>query len=144
MLLFKGRIKPKANEFVLFLLFTANKTNLFVRFLGESTARQSCIWFYLTFRRSEPSKTWFPKCVIRPEYLAFQVMKTNMSLKGVGGIEILIRDKFNPWIISLVLYIRNRHENHSFVEWCSFKLISDHFQFFYHQTIQVNSKRVLR
>ena len=59
----KGQIKPKAdwravdspkkrtNEFVLFafLLFTANKTNLFVRFLGESTARQSCFWFYLTF-----------------------------------------------------------------------------------------------
>ena len=48
----KGHIKPKAdwravdspkkrtNEFVLFafLLFTANKTNSFVRFLEESTA----------------------------------------------------------------------------------------------------------
>ena len=59
----KGQIKPKAdwrtvdspkkqmNEFVLFalLLFTANKSNSFVRFLGESTARQSCFWFYLTF-----------------------------------------------------------------------------------------------
>ena len=59
----KGQIKPKAdwhavdspkkraNEFVLFafLLFTANKTNPFVRFLGESTLRQSCFWFYLTF-----------------------------------------------------------------------------------------------
>ena len=53
----KGQIKPKAdwhiidspkkqtNEFVLFafLLFTVNKTNLFV------TAPLSCFWFYLTF-----------------------------------------------------------------------------------------------
>ena len=63
----KGQIKPKAdwravdspkkgvNEFILFafLLFTTNKSNLFVRsFLGESMARQSCFWFYLTFSRS--------------------------------------------------------------------------------------------
>ena len=61
----KGQIKPKAdlravdspkkrtNKFVLFafLLFTANKTNSFVRFLGESTARQFCFRFYLTFTR---------------------------------------------------------------------------------------------
>ena len=42
------------NEFVLFafLLFTANKTNLFVCFLGESMARRICFWFYLTFRWS--------------------------------------------------------------------------------------------
>jgi hypothetical protein len=59
----KGQIKPKAdwpaidspkqqmNEFVLFdfLLFMANKTNSFVLFLGESTARQNCFRFYLTF-----------------------------------------------------------------------------------------------
>jgi hypothetical protein len=39
------------NEFVsfAFLLFTANKTNSFVRFLGESMARPNCFWFYLTF-----------------------------------------------------------------------------------------------
>ena len=39
------------NEFVLFafLLFTANKTNSFVRFLGESMARPNCFRFYLTF-----------------------------------------------------------------------------------------------
>ena len=38
-------------KFVLFafLLFKANKTNSFVCFLGESTARQSCFWFYLIF-----------------------------------------------------------------------------------------------
>ena len=42
------------NKFVLFasLLFTANKTNLFVHFLGESMARQNCFWFYLTFTES--------------------------------------------------------------------------------------------
>ena len=34
-----------------FLLFTANKTNSFVCFLGESTVRQSCFRFYLTFIR---------------------------------------------------------------------------------------------
>ena len=60
----KGQIKPKANwrtvdspkkertnEFVLFaiLLYTANKTNSFLCFLGESTAHQSCFRFYLTF-----------------------------------------------------------------------------------------------
>ena len=59
----KGQIKPKGdwwavdspkkqtNGFVLFvfLLFTANKTNS-VHFLGESTMRQSCFWFYLTFK----------------------------------------------------------------------------------------------
>ena len=56
---FKGQIKPKAdgravdspkkrtNEFGLFafLLFTANKPNSFVRFLGESTVRQSAYGF---------------------------------------------------------------------------------------------------
>ena len=63
----KGQIKPKAdscavdspkrqtNEFVLFafLLFTANKTNSFVHFLGESMARQSCFGFCLTFTELE-------------------------------------------------------------------------------------------
>ena len=41
------------DEFVLFafLLFMANKSNLSVHFLGESTARQSAFWFYLTFNR---------------------------------------------------------------------------------------------
>ena len=53
----KGQIKSKADwraidspknrtdEFVLFafLLFTANKSNSSVRFLGESTARQSAV-----------------------------------------------------------------------------------------------------
>ena len=54
----KGQIKPKADssavdspkkwtkKFVLFafLLFTANKTNSFVRFLEKSTARPNCFW----------------------------------------------------------------------------------------------------
>ena len=44
--------KKRTDEFVLFafLLFTANKSNSSVRFLGESTARQSAFRFYLTFR----------------------------------------------------------------------------------------------
>ena len=38
--------KKRADEFDLFvfLLFTANKSNSFVRFFGESTARQSAFW----------------------------------------------------------------------------------------------------
>ena len=60
----KGQIKPKAdwravdspkkqtNEFVLFafLLFTANKSNSFVRFMGESTARQSAFRFWILMK----------------------------------------------------------------------------------------------
>ena len=44
--------KKRTEEFVLFafLLFTANKSNSSVRFLGESTAHQSAFRFYLTFR----------------------------------------------------------------------------------------------
>jgi hypothetical protein len=43
------------NELVLFafLLFTANKTNLFVLFLGEYTAHPNCFWFYQTFTKSQ-------------------------------------------------------------------------------------------
>ena len=46
--------KKWTDEFVLFafLLFKANKSNSSVCFLGESTARQSAFWFYLTFRSS--------------------------------------------------------------------------------------------
>ena len=45
--------KKRTDEFVLFafLLFTANKSNSFVHFLGESTVRQSVFWNYLTFSR---------------------------------------------------------------------------------------------
>ena len=41
--------KKQTDEFVLFafLLFTANKSNSSVRFLGESTAHQSAFRFYL-------------------------------------------------------------------------------------------------
>ena len=43
--------KKQTDEFVLFafLLFTANKSNSSIRFLGESAAPQSAFWFYLTF-----------------------------------------------------------------------------------------------
>ena len=45
--------KKRTDEFVLFafLLFTANKSNSSVRFLGESTALQAAFWFYLTFSK---------------------------------------------------------------------------------------------
>jgi hypothetical protein len=48
--------KKRMGEFVLFafLLFMANKSNLSVRFLGESTARKSAFWFYLTFSTLTP------------------------------------------------------------------------------------------
>jgi hypothetical protein len=51
--------KKQTDEFVLFafLLFTANKSNSSIRFLGESTARQSAFWFYLTF-------SWSAKCLL--------------------------------------------------------------------------------
>ena len=43
--------KKRTDELVLFafLLFMANKSNSPVRFLGESTARQSAFRFFLTF-----------------------------------------------------------------------------------------------
>ena len=46
-------LKKQMDEFVLFafLLFTANKSNSSVRFLGESTALQAAFWFYLTFSK---------------------------------------------------------------------------------------------
>ena len=45
--------KKRRDEFVLFafLLFTANKSNSSIRFLGESTAHQTSFRFYLTFSR---------------------------------------------------------------------------------------------
>ena len=45
--------KKQTDKFVLFafLLFAANKSNSTVRFLGESTARQSAFLFYLTSRQ---------------------------------------------------------------------------------------------
>ena len=43
--------KKRTDEFDLFafLLFTANKSNSSIRFLGESTGRQSAFRIYLTF-----------------------------------------------------------------------------------------------
>ena len=68
----KGQIKPKAdwravdspikkqmNLFcLLFSLFTANKPNSFICFLGECKLRPICFRFYLTFRKCS---TWFAK-----------------------------------------------------------------------------------
>ena len=58
----KGQIKPKADchavdspkkriNNLFSLLFTANKTNVFVCFLGESKACPNCFKFYVTFNR---------------------------------------------------------------------------------------------
>ena len=45
--------KKGTDEFVVFafLLFTVNKSNSSIHFLGESTAGQSAFWFYLSFRQ---------------------------------------------------------------------------------------------
>ena len=52
--------KKRTDEFVLFafLLFTANKSNSYVRYLGESTARQFAFRFYLTFSRQNSKGNW--------------------------------------------------------------------------------------
>ena len=52
-------LKKPMEEFVLFafLLFTANKSNSSVHFLGESTARQSAFWSYLIFNGHEKNAT---------------------------------------------------------------------------------------
>ena len=44
--------KKRTDYFFLFafFLFAANKTNSFIRFLGESMAHPKCFRFYLTFR----------------------------------------------------------------------------------------------
>ena len=79
-LFFKGQIKPKSdwraidspkkqtNKFILFafLLFMANKTNLFVRFLGESTARPNCFRFDLTFSKSRGRPTRKVEITVEP------------------------------------------------------------------------------
>jgi len=46
--------KKRTEDLVLFafLLFTANKSNLPIHFMGESTARQSAFRFYLTFTKA--------------------------------------------------------------------------------------------
>ena len=48
--------KKRTDKFVSFsfLLFMANKSNLSLRLLGESAARQSALWFYLTFNTPQP------------------------------------------------------------------------------------------
>ena len=60
-------LKNRTDEFVLFafLLFTANKSNSSVRFLGESTARQSALRFYLTFNA-------YNKPVLKTSYKHFK------------------------------------------------------------------------
>ena len=58
--------KKQTDEFILFafLLFTANKSNSSVCFLGESTAHQSAFQFYLTFSNLS-SICWGPVFLIQ-------------------------------------------------------------------------------
>ena len=53
--------KKRTDEFILFafLIFTANKSNWSIRFLGESMVRQSAFRFYLTFSCNENILTFF-------------------------------------------------------------------------------------
>ena len=64
------------NKFILFafLLFPANKTNSFVRFLGESTARY-CFRFYLTFSKEKLSE------INKPEYPFIRHLRAGSFLK---------------------------------------------------------------
>ena len=58
-----------------FLLFMANKSNSSVQFLGESMARQSAFWFYLTF-----SMTQLLSHIIAPFTGLSFMLKTNNQL----------------------------------------------------------------
>ena len=64
--------KKRTNKFVLsaFLLFTANKTNSLVHFLGESTARQTCFWFYLI--DSQEFQTFQRLCMLQQCSVPFE------------------------------------------------------------------------
>ena len=55
--------KKQTDEFVFFafLLFTANKTNSPVCFLGEFSAHQSGFWFYLTISRDSVCSCWLKR-----------------------------------------------------------------------------------
>ena len=73
--------KKRTDKFVLFafLLFTANKSNSSVRFLGESTARQSAFWFYLTFNKKYVMTV---RCGICGSfYLSFSTSCTEVVIK---------------------------------------------------------------
>ena len=86
--------KKRMDEFVLFafLLFTANKSNSSVHFLGESTARQSAFCFHLTFTLDllfESDSAMLPNC---PNFEVTQggpskrpsIFKTSAFFKGGG------------------------------------------------------------
>ena len=71
--------KKQTDEFDLFafLLLTANKSNSSIRFLGESTARQSAFWFYLTFRLASTDSA-----LKGFEVLARNLIKFGLELDG--------------------------------------------------------------
>ena len=67
------RFSQKMNKqicLVCFLLFTANKTNSLVHFLGESTARQTCFWFYLI--DSQEFQTFQRLCMLQQCSVPFE------------------------------------------------------------------------
>jgi hypothetical protein len=74
-------------RFVRFLLFTANKTNSFIRFLGESTASPNCFQFYLF---NSISFFLFDKfewiCLLWPIYATHYITNFRKSI-GIDGLE---------------------------------------------------------
>ena len=82
------------DEFVLFafLLFTANKPNSSVHFMGESTDRQSAFRFYLTFnevifylKKAESAKH---KVAKRAERWEFFHVKTFFKSDDVTSMQL--------------------------------------------------------
>ena len=112
----KGQTKPKAdcctvnspnkeqtNLFcLLFLLFTANKSNSLVRFLGESTARQSCFRFQLTFKSMQISLLIYNifayisltlMCVLN--FLSYKKCKTFFNMQQFTKSHKVLHDMHN-------------------------------------------------
>ena len=80
--------KKQTGEFDLFafLLFTANKSHLSVCFLGESAARQSAFWFYLTFSNFSIQQQY--TCRLDTVYYMF--MNNDWFLPWLRTIHILV------------------------------------------------------
>ena len=65
---------PILNILFPFLLFSANKTNSFIRFWRESTARPNCFGFYLTFKYITLFQIFFRYCCLDMNFFGFSVM----------------------------------------------------------------------
>ena len=78
------------SEFVLFafLHFTANKTNSFVCFLGKSTARPNCFWFYMTFSSTNRFKYILPYSPIsRSGYFSIVIFSLVKESWSIGKLD---------------------------------------------------------